>query len=127
MNYTIEARALRGERGDGLLDVIRRGQRWLTALFVVGIGSVFVVFIGVGSPLQPSGNSILTVGPYQIGIQEFLRTRQSMEQRYQNAFGDSFDANKLSDTIRANTAQELQQRAILALDAEEIGLTVAKQ
>jgi peptidyl-prolyl cis-trans isomerase D len=110
-----------------MLDVIRRGRRWLTALFVVGIGGVFAVFIGVGSPLQPGGDSIITVGQHQIGIQEFLRTRQSTEQRYQDAFGDSFDADKFSDMINFNTAMELQQRAILALEAEEIGLTVAKE
>ncbi len=110
-----------------MLDVIRRGRRWLTALFVVGIGGVFAVFIGVGSPLQPGGDSIITVGQHQIGIQEFLRTRQSTEQRYQDAFGDSFDADKFSDMINSNTAMELQQRAILALEAEEIGLTVAKE
>jgi len=110
-----------------MLDVIRKGQRWLTAIFVVGIGSVFVVFIGIGSPLQPAGDSVLTVGPYKIGAQEFLRTRQSMEQRFRDALGDSFDPNKLSDTIDANTAAELQQRAILALEAEDLGLTVAKE
>ncbi len=110
-----------------MLDMIRKGQRWLTAVFVVGIGGVFAVFIGVGSPLQPAGDSVVNVGPYRIGIQEFLRTRQSTEQRFQDAFGASFDASKLSDTIDANTASVLVERAILALEAEEIGLTVAKQ
>ena len=110
-----------------MLDVIRKGQRWLTALFVVGIGSVFVVYMGFGSPLQPAGDAIVTAGHFQIGAQEFLRTRQSMEQRFRDAFGEGFDADKLSETIDANTAAELQQRAILALEAEELGLTVAKE
>ena len=100
-----------------MLDVIRKGQRWLTALFVVGIGSVFVVYMGFGSPLQPAGDAIVTAGHFQIGPQEFLRSRQSMEQRFRDAFGESFDADKLSETIDNNTAVELQQRAILALEA----------
>ena len=110
-----------------MLDVIRKGQRWLTAIFVVGIGGVFAVFSGVGSPLKPAGDSVMTVGRHKIGAQEFLRTRQSMEERFRQAFGDSFDPNKLSDAIDANTAAELQQRAILALEAEDLGLTVAKE
>jgi len=110
-----------------MLDVIRKGQRWLTALFVVGIGSVFVVYMGFGSPLQPAGDAIVTAGHFQIGPQEFLRSRQSMEQRFRDAFGESFDADKLSETIDNNTAVELQQRAILALEAEWLGLTVAKE
>lgn len=110
-----------------MLDMIRKGRRWLTAIFVVGIGGVFAVFIGVGSPLQPGGDSIVSVGPHRIGIQEFLRTRQSTEQRFQDAFGASYDATKLSETIDANTASVLVERAILALEAEEMGLTVAKQ
>ena len=35
-----------------MLDTLRRGQRWLTGLFVLLVGGVFVVFIGVGRPLQ---------------------------------------------------------------------------
>ena len=35
-----------------MLKILRGGQRWLTALFVVGIGGVFVFFLGLGGRLS---------------------------------------------------------------------------
>lgn len=111
-----------------MLDVIRRGQRWLTALFVVSIGGVFAVFIGLGSPMRRSrADSVVVVADQRIGIGEFERTREQQEQRYAQQFGDGFDARKLREPINEATAQLLVERGILALEAEALGLTVAKQ
>ena len=34
-----------------MLETLRRGQRWLTGLFVLAVGAVFIFFIGLGGPL----------------------------------------------------------------------------
>ena len=38
-----------------MLDKFRRGQRWLTIIFIAVIGGVFVFFLGLGGPLQSGG------------------------------------------------------------------------
>jgi peptidyl-prolyl cis-trans isomerase D len=111
-----------------MLDIIRRGQRWVTALFVVVVGGVFAVFIGLGQPLRSGGgNAVVQVGPYRIGPAEFERTRAQREEQFREALGDQFDARAMSDSLDAVTARVLVERAILALEAERLGLTVAKQ
>ncbi len=111
-----------------MLDVIRRGQRWVTGLFVVGIGGAMVFFIGLGGPLQ-GGNSdtIVRVGPHQFGSVEFNRERIQREQLYRNALGDGFDADALQKTLDETTVRALVDRALLALEAERLGISVSQQ
>ena len=69
-----------------MLDVIRKGQRWVTAIFVVGIGGAMVFFIGLGGPLRGgSSRAVVQVGPHEFGIGTFERTRAQQESAYQNA------------------------------------------
>ena len=111
-----------------MLDLMRRGQRWLTAIFVASVGLVFAVFIGVGSPIQRgSEETVLQVGPHRIGIAEFERTRKQREEQLRDSLGEGFDAAAASDQLDGITAQILIQRSILALEAERLGLTVSKQ
>jgi peptidyl-prolyl cis-trans isomerase D len=110
-----------------MLRFLRRGQRWLTALVVVGVGAVFAVFIGIGQPLQMGrGNAVVGVGPYQFGISEFERERAQREEQYREALGENFDARAMADSLDMLTAQVLANRALMALEAERIGLAVAK-
>lgn len=109
-----------------MLRFLRRGQRWLTAVIVVGVGAVFAVFIGVGAPLQMGrGSAVVGVGPHQFGISEFERERRQREEQYRQALGDQFDAKALAETLDLMTAQVLTSRALMALEAERLGLTVA--
>lgn len=111
-----------------MLDTIRKGQRWLTALIVVGVGAVFAVYMGIGNPRRGgSPNAVVTVGPYQIDVPEFERTRELQERQYQQLLGDQFDARGMRDSLDMATARLLVERSILALEAERLGLTVAKQ
>jgi peptidyl-prolyl cis-trans isomerase D len=111
-----------------MLDLIRRGQRWLTAIFVASVGIVFVVFLGIGSPMQRgSEDTVLQIGPHRIGIGEFERTRKQRESQLRDALGDGFDPEAASEQLDGITAQLLIQRSLLALEAERMGLTVSKQ
>ncbi|MDJ0847827.1 MAG: peptidylprolyl isomerase [Myxococcota bacterium] len=111
-----------------MLEFVRRGQRWLTALVVAFVGGVFAVFIGLGGgPLRGgAAGAVVTVGPYQLGIYEFERVRTQREGEIRDALGDAFDARKMRETIDAAATRVLIERAILALEAERLGLTVTK-
>ncbi len=111
-----------------MLGTIRKGQRWLTALIVVGVGAVFAIYMGTGSPQRTrSATAVVQVGPYQIGIAEFERNRTQQEEQYRQMLGDQFDPRALRDSLDMSTARLLVERAILALEAERLGLTVTKQ
>lgn len=111
-----------------MLDVLRRGQRWVTAVFVVGIGGAMVFFIGLGGPLRGgSTRAVVQVGPHQFGLRAFERIRAQRESAYQEALGDEYDAQALRNTLDDAAARTLVDRAILALEAEALGLTVARK
>lgn len=111
-----------------MLDVIRRGQRWVTGLFVVGIGGVFVFFIGLGGPLQgPSTGSVIQVGDYTFGLRAFERVRGQREQQLRDSAGAEYDSQQFSEPLDQYATQALIERAILAMEGEELGLSIPKQ
>jgi peptidyl-prolyl cis-trans isomerase D len=111
-----------------MLDTLRRGQRWLTALFVLVVGGVFVLFIGIGQPLQGRhASSIVMVGRYQYDRNDFERIRERREAQIQENVGEGYDARAMRDTLDQLTIQTLVDRGLLTLEAEALGLTVAKQ
>ena len=112
-----------------MLDSIRKGQRWLTMLFVGVIGLVFVFFIGLGQPLDSrgTGDAIVSLGDIRMDLSDFERTRAGQEQRFREALGDQFDAEAARDFLDSQALQSLIDSAILAHSAQELGLVVSKQ
>ena len=111
-----------------MLRVLREGQRWLTALFVIGIGGVFVFFLGLGGPLSgPAVGTVVEVGPHSYGFREFERVRGRRENAIREQLGEQYDARSLSDTLDNLAARELVEQALLAMSAEDLGLAVSKQ
>jgi peptidyl-prolyl cis-trans isomerase D len=110
-----------------VLRFLRKGQRLVTALLVVGLGTVFAVFIGIGgAPFQARpGGAVVGVGPYHFGIPEFERERAQREEQYREALGENFDARAMAEGLDLATAQVLANRALLALEAERLGLAVS--
>jgi len=111
-----------------MLRILRGGQRWLTAIFVVGIGGVFVFFLGLQGPLNaPSGGTVASVGPYQFGIREFERARQRREAALQEQLGDQYDSQALADTLDQMAVRQLVDQALLAMEAEDLGFAIGKK
>lgn len=110
-----------------MLDMIRQGQRWVTAILVVGVGGAMVVFIGLGGPLRGRpATTVIEVGDHQFGLREFERARAQTENQYQEALGDGFDPEAMREALDGLTARTLVERAILALEAERLGIPVAR-
>ena len=54
-----------------MLRILRSGQRWLTAILVAGIGTVFVVFLGLQGPSNySSSQQIVKVGPLEVSAEQ---------------------------------------------------------
>ncbi|MFP8882176.1 MAG: SurA N-terminal domain-containing protein, partial [Myxococcota bacterium] len=109
-----------------MLKMLRKGQRWVTGLFVAAIGGVFVFFIGLGAPLQRSATAVVQVGADEFGYREFSRVRAQRENAFQQQLGSDFDARKMRDTLDQVAISALVEQAILAQEAADLGLTVAK-
>jgi peptidyl-prolyl cis-trans isomerase D len=109
---------------------MRRGQRWLTGIFVAVIGLVFAAFIGLGGPLSRSSGSsgaVVQLDDRGIGIAEFERVREQQLQRLQETLGDQFDAKTVSAFLDSQTLRLLVDGMVLAHSAREFGLRVSKQ
>jgi len=112
-----------------MLRFLRRSQRWLMAVLIGTIGVVFAVFIGVGAPLRRFGGHgeiVVGVGPYLFGPAEFGRERARWEAQYRESLGKGFDAKAMEKNLDGLAAQVLANRALMALEAEDLGLAVAK-
>lgn len=112
-----------------MLRILRSGQRWLTGAIVIGIGGVFVFFMGLGGPLQgsSSGAAVITVGPYSFGMRDFQMARNEREDVIRQRLGDQYDARAMRDTIDQLATQSLIERSLLAVEGRELGLAVSTE
>ena len=112
-----------------MLEQMRRGQRWLTVIFIGVIGGVFVFFVGLGGPLTgqgPAGNAIIQAGQIHVYPGDFYRTRAAQQERLQEQFKDSLDSDAVQTFLDSETLRRLTENAILAHAAGEMGLQVTR-
>jgi peptidyl-prolyl cis-trans isomerase D len=110
-----------------VLRIIREGQRWLTGLFVVGVGVVFVFFLGLGNAGSPGSIGIVArVGPLELDGRDFERAREQREGFLQQQLGEQYDARRFADTLDSMAVRDLVDQALLTLAAKDLGITVSK-
>ena len=110
-----------------MLRIIREGQRWLTGLFVLGVGVVFVFFLGLGNAGSPGSIGIVAkVGPMELDGRDFERAREQRSTFIEQQLGDQFDARRFADTIDSMAVRDIVDQALLVLAAQDLGITVAK-
>lgn len=111
-----------------MLEVLRRGRRWGTAVIVILVGGVFVIYFGLGGPVQcaPTG-AVLEVAGQSFQRDDFLRMQEQREAQIREMAGGAFDPDSARDFLRANTASTLITQAVLAAEARRLGLGVTKE
>ncbi|MCZ6464487.1 MAG: SurA N-terminal domain-containing protein [Proteobacteria bacterium] len=111
-----------------MLDVIRRGQRWLTGIFIGVIGLVFAAFIGLGGPLSPdsSATAVVELDGHEYDLFQFERIRARQDQAFREALGDQYDARTAGPFLDTQALRLLVDGAVLSYAAEELGLRVSK-
>jgi len=112
-----------------VLDSIRKGQRWLTLIFVSVIGLVFVFFLGVGGsfgPTTPTGNTIVQLDDIRLSSIDLGREREATENRLRAELGDAYDQLGADRFLDAQALSGLVSGAVLATAAKELGLHVTK-
>ena len=112
-----------------MLDAIRRGQRWLTALLVGGVGFVFVVVFGnqgPGNVSTSSATSIVELGDFVVDAAEFDLERESQARRLRDQLGEQFDERAAGAFLDQQVLRVIVERTVLAQSAHELGLEVPK-
>jgi peptidyl-prolyl cis-trans isomerase D len=112
-----------------LLDSFRKGQRWLSLIFVSVIGLVFVFFLGVGGgtgPSTPTGNTIVQLDDVRLSSRDFSREKYNLEAQLRQELGDSYDQIGADRYIDSQALGRLMNSVILAAAAEEMGLHVTQ-
>ena len=112
-----------------MLDSFRRGQRWLTLIFVSVIGLVFVFFLGVGGsfgPATPSGNAIVELDELRLTQADFARERAATEAQLRSQLGDAYDQVGGDQYVDARALSSMISEVVLAEAASELGLHVTR-
>ncbi len=114
-----------------MLDKIRRGQRWLTAIFVGAIGIVFTFFLGLGgaptnTQQSTSGEVVVKLGDTELGMADFQRARARQQQRMQSALGDQFDSRTTGSFIDSQTMRGMVDQLVLVHSAQRLGFQVSQ-
>lgn len=112
-----------------MLKVLRRGQRWILAVSIVLVGGAFVVFVpGTGDQWGSTSDHVaVAVGDRQFDFRDLDRMRQQQIAEFRRTLGDAFDPETASEYLDQMAATSLVQVAILAQEAERLGLRVGEQ
>jgi peptidyl-prolyl cis-trans isomerase D len=111
-----------------MLRFMRRSSRWVMWIVILGVGAVFVLYLGIGGGpgSAPAGpDVVVAVGDRSFDARHVLRVRQQQEAELRRNLGDSFDAEAASDFLDQNAASVLLRQALLAEAGERMGLTVS--
>ena len=99
-----------------MLQIMRRGQRWVLWFVIVVVGGAFVFFLGSGGGSGPSSSAqvAVRVGDRKFDFRDLDRVRQAQIAEYRRVLGDAFDPEAARDYLDQMAAGSLVQLAILA-------------
>jgi peptidyl-prolyl cis-trans isomerase D len=112
-----------------MLDAMRRGSRLIMWIVIVGVGGVFVLYLGFQGGFQSTTapDVVLRVGDRAYRQRDLDRlVRQTQEQNRQ-ILGDAYDSEAMAEQLNREAAGFLARNAILAGEAERLGLRVSAE
>ncbi len=113
-----------------MLDKFRKGQRWLTFIFVSVIGLVFVFFFGTGGGLTgnaPTGDAVIELDEVRLTVQDFRREKANTEARLRQELGDAYEQLGASRYVDSQALNRLVSGVVMAAAARDLGLHVTKE
>jgi peptidyl-prolyl cis-trans isomerase D len=107
-----------------MLELLRRSHRYFIGGVVVLLAGVFVAYLGLGGPGAGGveQGALIQLDDRRYFLGDLQRVREDQEQRLRESLGQSFDAKAASQYLDQMSADQLIQRAVLASEAERIGL-----
>ena len=110
-----------------LLHILRRGSRAVLWVVIIGVGGVFVLYLGFQGGFSPASGSgpVVRAGSFSFDGRDLERVRQSMEARYREALGEQFDSDAARSFLVESAGGTLLRSALLAWQGEHMGLTAS--
>jgi peptidyl-prolyl cis-trans isomerase D len=110
-----------------MLRILRKGSRAVLWVVIIGVGAVFVLYLGFQGSFAPAEGSgpVVQVGDVSFEGRDLERVRFGMEQRYREALGDQFDAEQARSFLVDSAASTLLRSGLLAFLGEQLGLSVS--
>ena len=108
-----------------MLELLRRSHRYFIGGVIFAIAGVFVAYLGLGGPGKLSGENrgaIVELGSRRYSLADLQRVRDDQERNLRESLGEAFDAKAASQYLDQISADQLIQRAVLASEAERVGL-----
>lgn len=109
-----------------MLELLRRSHRYFIGGVIFVIAGVFVAYLGLGGPGNLGGGeergAIVQLGSRRYSLADLQRVRDDQERNLRESLGQSFDAKTASQYLDQISADQLIQRAVLATEAERLGL-----
>lgn len=111
-----------------MLESFRKGQRWLTLIFVAAIGGVFIFFFGSGGsgigPTAPTGNAIVQLDDVHLMTRDLRRISRANEMRLREQLGEAYEQLNADQVVASQSLSQLVNGAVLAAAARDLGLHV---
>jgi peptidyl-prolyl cis-trans isomerase D len=111
-----------------LLHILRRGSKAVLWVVIIGVGGVFVLYLGFRGGLRGGphdGGPVVRAGEFAFDGRDLERIRQGMEQRYREALGDQFDSQAARGFLVESAGSVLLRSALLAWQGDQMGLTAS--
>ena len=108
-----------------MLELLRRSHRYFIGGVIFAIAGVFVAYLGLGGPGNLGGDTrgaIVELGSRRYSLADLQRVRDDQERNLRESLGEAFDAKAASQYLDQISADQLIQRAVLASEAERVGL-----
>lgn len=108
-----------------MLEMLRRTHRYVVGAVVLLLAGVFVAYLGLGGPGTggaPEQGVIVRLGERRYFLTDLQRVRDDQEQRLRDSLGQAFDSKAAGQYLDQLSADQIIQRAVLASEAERIGL-----
>ena len=108
-----------------MLELLRRSHRYFIGGVIFAIAGVFVAYLGLGGPgklRSEERGAIVELGSRRYSLADLQRVRDDQERNLRDSLGETFDAKAASQYLDQISADQLIQRAVLASEAERVGL-----
>jgi peptidyl-prolyl cis-trans isomerase D len=109
-----------------MLDLLRRRSSSIfVGAIVLVLAGVFIAYLGLGGPGNrggPAEGTVVKLDSRRYFLTDLQRIRDDQEQRLRDSLGEAFDSKAAGAYLDQIAADQIVQRAVLASEAERIGL-----
>lgn len=112
-----------------MLRTLRQGSRLFMWIVILGVGAVFVLYLGFQGKFNsaPGPDVIVAVGKRHYDYRDVERVREIEESQFRRTLGKGFDPKTAQKFLVQQAVGSLMRNALLAQEAQRMGLVVSDE